>query len=418
MKITNLLNYPFFPWFGNDSSGEPQAPEEATESRTPAQSLPTDPVELSAVPAAHACIDILSNTVARLPKTVVAVEDYIDDIHTVLPDHRISQRLRRPNDHIDANLFWRWYFGSLFSRGNAYAYIQRESQGSGVLQLHPVESAHVKELTRRNGAIRRQGFTYDLMLAGSQALSNVPARDVLVLHGPGYNPTLGYSPSPVLSYAKATLQKLRVGNRRQLKALNSPFMNVAAQISEEGDKLSNEQKLANSELLHEAIRRNKNGVIETPFGYELDSVQTLSQQDINLIEVFNFDVLDICRIWNVPPRKVFLYEQGIKVPTFSEQTTDFVRWTIAPLVESIESQLSAKLVSGREEIRFPVAGLSRGTERDEIEGMMMAVTRAAILTPNEARERMGLDRMDDPMADRLLVPTGSGGPSESEPTSE
>ena len=421
MKIKNVLNYPFMPWFGNDPSGPTtleNAPAET--SNTPVASLPTDPTELSAVPAAHACIDILANTIARLPKTVVNVENYADDVYEINEDHMVSRRLRRPSDTIDANLFWRWFFASLFSRGNAYSYIDRPTTGSTIHQLIPVESVQVKEAVDTRATIQRQGFVYDVRLAGGQDLPGVSPKNILAVHGPGYNPTLGYSPSPVLSYAKNTLQKMKLANRRQRKALNSPFVNIAAQISEEGDQLSNEQKLANSELLHKAISQSKNGIVETPFGYTLDDIQTLSQRDIDIIQIMEFDVLDICRIWNVPPRKVFMYEQGIKVPTFSEQTTDFVRWTVAPLVESIESQLTMKLLSGREEVRFPLSNLSRGTMRDEVETLMMATTRAPLMTPNEARPlmRMGLGDSDDPMADRLMVPTGSGGPSDAQQTSE
>jgi HK97 family phage portal protein len=116
---------------------------------------------------------------------------------------------------------------------------------------------------------------------------------------------------------------------------------------------------------------------------------SVNPKDSQLLESRQFNVIEICRFFNVPPS--LAYSETGKFATAEQQSLDFLNNSLAPLIEKIESEFFRKLFLPSEwnmaELKFDVENIFR----------MDAATRATYFstlfriggyTTNEIREKV------------------------------
>src|SRR5262249_33433001 len=144
----------------------------------------------------------------------------------------------------------------------------------------------------------------------------------------------------------------------------------------------------------------------------------LSATDLQFIETRQFQVVDIARIFGVPPHMIGAIEkttsfgQGIE-----QQTIGFVQFTMQPWFTSWEQAICRDLISEAEADTiypsFRVAALMRGAAKDRGQFYSQALGAGgspAWMTQNEVRELEDLNRSEDPDADKLSRgSSGAGG---------
>lgn len=113
---------------------------------------------------------------------------------------------------------------------------------------------------------------------------------------------------------------------------------------------------------------------------------------------------EVCAVFDIAPTLVGILDHA----TFSnvtEQMRGFYRDTMAPVLEGLQSVLNHYLAAqfdGLNIVRFDVADVIRGDYEHRVDAATKGVINA-IMTPNEARELLGLNRFGDPKADELFV---------------
>ena len=408
--LTSAVNF----FFGDRNN---QDDEESGFDNDRRQDTKTGP--LTAIPAAYACINIMTAITAGLPKVAVEIEEIVDDFFEALPNHRVTELLRFPSSMIDPAQFWRFMLRQLFTHGNGYAYIRRNAAGLPE-ELVPAGCNSAQWEKLRDGRIMAR---YNLSLMGNPLEANVDtfSPDVVALHGPGFDGLS--SPSPVLHAARGALETIGLSIGHQKNILKG--VNVRTAITTQsgsGGAIANldpAQKEQIRDEIKRAYREQARGGAPPIFepGWQLSSAQgSLSASDLQLIETIKWSVEEVARIWGVPPRMIGHYHQGFRVATTVEaQAVDFERYTITPPTEMIGEQLATKLFTAQERIerdlsvRLITNKIARGSYTERLRAAGQAFANFGLLNRDEARRTVGKGK--SPNGDKFMTPKGAGAPS-------
>jgi len=134
-------------------------------------------------------------------------------------------------------------------------------------------------------------------------------------------------------------------------------------------------------------------------------VQTgMTPSDLQLLDSMKFLNMEICRFFGVPPTQVFQDTNANYASSESSQTI-FMTSTLAPLMRQMEAEFTEKLFggSGLWRARFNLSDYYQ-TDPSAQATALSTLIQTGVLTPNEARMRLGLQPMDGGDA---LVANGS-----------
>jgi len=110
---------------------------------------------------------------------------------------------------------------------------------------------------------------------------------------------------------------------------------------------------------------------------------TFSSVDAQFLELRQFALTEIARIWRVPP--VFIQDYGRATWSNSaEMGQQFLTFCLLPWIRRWESEVNLKLLDGENYAEFQVDGLLRADFTTRMTGYSTAIA-ARILSPNEAR---------------------------------
>ena len=364
---------------------------------------------LEAIPAAYCAINLISGQLTGLPRSVTREQD---GVQVPLENHPINALLRYPSRLVDTNQFWRHLIRGFVANGNAYAWIRRDFAGNKPIELVPAICVRTEWIEARNAPYQR----YQLRLMGSQGRMaysrqiEANSRDVITLHGPGYDGL--WAPSPIQFAARNTLEMLRVTMLHQ-KNMVGRGVNVGTALAPREDSLTKPEdwKKALAMLRETYSGAEATGTIPfLPPGIEVQKLQSLSSVDLQLVDLLKWGVEDIARVWNISPVRLGHYHTGMRARTFEAQAVDFERYTITDLAKAIDAQFARKLLSTEDRIErinlsTDTSSVGMGTLLERITAAETAVSRGGIWTVNEGRRLTGLIARDD--GDRLLQPKGA-----------
>lgn len=139
-------------------------------------------------------------------------------------------------------------------------------------------------------------------------------------------------------------------------------------------------------------------------GMQYAAMQATNDQS-QFIETRKNQILEICRIFRVPPHK--LMEMGeSKYNTVAEENRAFLVDTLQPYLTRIEQALDCWLLTNEERergyfVRFNVEGKLRADFKTRTEGYQRMI-QTGVMTPNEARAKENLPPL--PGGDKLFIP--------------
>ena len=142
-------------------------------------------------------------------------------------------------------------------------------------------------------------------------------------------------------------------------------------------------------------------------GMKYTPIAMLTLQDAQTAELKIQTMKRICALFGVPPAMV-----GIVDGKFNNTQTmldEFYKTTMYPMIISIEQKLKQQLLKGYPDlvIRFDTKDFLKGAALDQM-NFVTAGLNAGIITPNEAREYLNMDKIDG--ADELKQDTKAGAP--------
>lgn len=343
--------------------------------------------------AVFSCVRVLSESLAQLPlhlfqKTVAGRER--------ASDHPVDRLLRRPNE-------WQTGFGwkemsqaHLVLTGNAYS-LKTVVRGE-IRELLPLPPGRV-EVEQDD----RYRLHYHVTLPNGQVLE-VPQERMLHVPGLSWNGVQGLS---VIRYMRES-----IGTGLQQGQYAGRLYSNGAQIRgvmKHPKKLSDEAQKRLKAQFDEVYSgvENAHKVMLLEEGAEFQKTG-MTAEDAQFLESRKFTRSDIASWFRVPPHLIGDLERA----TFSnieQQALEFVQFTLMPWLVRWEEQLSASLLSDKDQAvfypKFVVQGLLRGAYKDRVEGYKVAIE-SGWMNRNEARELEDMNHV--PGLDEFLIPLNMG----------
>jgi HK97 family phage portal protein len=323
--------------------------------------------------AVWACVNLIRNAVIMLPCMV-----YTDDGVTVDKASPLYDLLHdMPNMDDTASDFWAMVVLCLCLDGNFFA--EKKLNGGKLVALNPLpvlcvdvcrdgRNARYYEVTE-NGKKRR--ISEDRMFHVRGAV--LPGCD------------RGMSPIGVV---RNTVGNALAGE----KTAGSMFANgfQPAGILTSDQILKEPQRAQLGEMLKQFSGSTKPGKVAVlEAGLKYDQL-TINPKDAQMLEVRQFSVEQICRIFGVPPVMIGHASNGTTTwgSGIEQLILQFIKTCLGPLVKSIESAVYRDLLDEKTRkttiVKFNMEGLLRGDSTARAEFLSKMVT-SGIYTPNEAR---------------------------------
>lgn len=342
------------------------------------------------------CVRVISQMIASLPVDIYSVKRQEN-----VADHPMKYLLDvEPNSLVSARDFWEQVVLDKLLRGNAYVVLERNGFGETTSMTryaaHNVEVIYSKKrliykVTERGGATRV-----------------INQLDMLHIRYMGCSDFIGKTPIQVagnsiiagnIENKHSELFYKNGGQMKHIISLAGTALPEAKTQFENDFKENNtgEQGVGSMMIL-------ENGTTLT--------TETLSAVDAQTLEARKWRVIDICRLFGVPP---FLIEEIEKQTSFgkgvADQFTFFVRKTLRPMIEKIEAEVNRKLFGRDSEfrMRFNLDDLLRGDLAARAEYLRSALggnQLPAWMTPDEARIYEKMKPMNDGYSDKLYRPNG------------
>jgi len=154
-----------------------------------------------------------------------------------------------------------------------------------------------------------------------------------------------------------------------------------------------------------SISEGRGGTLLLPEGMEAKEM-SFKPTDAQLLEMRKFQRIEIAQVYGVPPHKLADLERA----TFSnieEQSLEFVRDVAKPYVKLFEAAMGRDLLTDADRqrghvIRFDMEEATEGKLQDRLTAYGKAHEIGA-MSPNEIRERLGLNPRKDPGGDEYVT---------------
>ena len=344
-------------------------------------------MKLSAV---YACVYVLSSSVAQLPLHVKCKSG--DKVETV-KDHPAYYLLHdSPNAWQTSYKLREYAQSSVLLYGNAYIHIVRNKNGE-VVSLESLEPWKVQLL--------KNGSRYVYAYYGDDKTMSLSPDDVL--HIKSLGPSIKTGKSVIQTHAETI--GLGLDARKFASGFFGGNARPAGILSVKTPLNSNawENFKKMGQTAQEKLRSEENKTILLPA--ELDyKALTVSPVDTELLSMMKLNRSEIAGIFNVPAHMINDLEKAT-FSNISEQTIQFIRFSVMPWVVNWEQELNRKIFTEAERkagyfVKFNLAGIMRGTAGERATFYHAAIT-DGWMSRNEARQLEDMNPVDG--LDEMLV---------------
>lgn len=344
-------------------------------------------MKLSAV---YACVYVLSSSVAQLPLHVKCKSG--DKVETV-KDHPAYYLLHdSPNDWQTSYKLREYAQSSVLLYGNSYIHIVRNKNGE-VVSLESLEPWKVQLL--------KNGSRYVYAYYGDDKTMSMSPDDIL--HIKSLGPSIKTGKSVIQTHAETI--GLGLDARKFASGFFGGNARPAGILSVKTPLNSNawENFKKMWQTAQEKLRSEENKTILLPA--ELDyKALTVSPVDTELLSMMKLNRSEIAGIFNVPAHMINDLEKAT-FSNISEQTIQFIRFSVMPWVVNWEQELNRKIFTEAERkagyfVKFNLAGIMRGTAGERAMFYHAAIT-DGWMSRNEARQLEDMNPVDG--LDEMLV---------------
>lgn len=344
-----------------------------------------------------ACVRILAETVSGLP--LILYRRSKDGSKTRADNHPLYRLLHdSPNSAMTA---FRWrcaMMNHLVIWGNAFAEIRIDARGNitGLWPLSP-DRVFIRLAATQDGDIQP---VYQYNDPVTLSMRTIPNERMLHVSGMGNDGIQGYSP--------VRLHREAIGLGMSMQEFGSRFFGEGTHpsvIIEHPNKLSEPAH----KNLHDSLTSAHSGLGKSHRLLILEEGMKLSPlgippEDAQFLESRQFQVIEICRIFRIPPHMV----GDLSRATFSNiehQSIEFVVHTIRPWLVLWEQELNRSLLLQNEQneyyFEFLVDGLLRGDIKSRYDAYRVG-REGGWLSSNDVRRMENMDPIKD--GDDYLMP--------------
>jgi HK97 family phage portal protein len=305
------------------------------------------------VAAVFRCVDLIAKTAASLP---LHLYRKTDNGREKAEDHHLYELLHMlPNPYTTAFEFWHMYIFNLLLTRGAYAKIVRDRNGF-IRQLLNIPTANVTspQVNRVNGE------RYIIVNFGEGKTEVLREGDYM--YTPGLRFTNDITPEDPIQIA-ADVLGLTIALNVYAKEYFDNGSNLGGFIECDkpfSDKSYQRFKESWNEIYTGVKNAHKIGFLEG--GAKFNSI-TKNPNDSQALESRKHAVIEICRIFSVPPHKAFELDRAT-FNNIEQMNIEFVQEAITPMNVRIEQTIYKDLLTTpeRKELyaKFQVNGLLRG----------------------------------------------------------
>lgn len=336
------------------------------------------------------CINAITQGVTQIPIYIRKKTDMGD--YEVMKDHPVAKLFKRPNDYQTATEFKSSIVTSMLTNGNAFIYLVRAGGTSGdrqafkhgtgrVLQMYPMEPSEVKI---GSNVLGRPSYSHD-------EYGNIPIQNIVHIRD-----LQTYTPQGL---SRALLMSEIIGIKKAADALVAETFRsganlnyvVSTDVPLDAAKLKNVQEQMKAAFGRRGNRRGGAFFIEQG---SVESIKGLTPADVDLREIREQAAREIAAGFRVPAFMAGI-DENQTYNNVRQYWTAFHRDTLQPIVTNIEEAFSLKLLTGDEELFFDIQEILSGDIEITNRVANDSVSNG-IRTQNEARQYVGLPRLEDP----------------------
>ena len=342
--------------------------------------------------AAYACTNILSNSVALLPIKVISYKNG----KKVEIDHPLGTILNLvPNNKYNKFNFFKLLIESVILNGNGYAYINRDER-LNVKSLELIDPAFVQPMPQEDGTVK-------YIVAGIDGA--VDANNMIHLFQHCDNMYNGIS---VIKYADMCLRSAYDTEDQAAKFYQRGAGLLG--VLKASSPLTDNQKSQIAQSWEKSINRTSGGgVAILPQGLDFQAI-SVSPEDAQLLESRGYNVIEICRFFNVSPLKVFDYSH-MSYSSLEQVALSYLQDSVLPYTQLIEDEFNKKLFKPSEVgtlfIDFNYEALMSADKKAEAEYYRTLITNG-IASVNEVREKLGWSPLEGDEYDKTYMQLSYG----------
>lgn len=337
--------------------------------------------------AAFRCIALLAGIVATLR---LKIYENSRSGRKTATNHRLYPLLHdAPNDLMSA-FIWKELIGAhLLTNGNHYSIIEYDGAARivGLLPVRP-QDTHVERIKGRN----RYTFHFN------DGVETLDQDDVIHVPGLGFDGLKGLSPIGAVGREaigiSLALEEF-VGRMHSQGAKPSGVVTMKKPLDPAGFKRLRQEL----EMMYSGVQNAGRTVI-------LDNEMTwsamqLTPEDAQTLDERKFQVIDICRVFGVPPHLVGEVDTSTSWGTgIEQQTIAFLIFSANPYLSRIEAELNRKLLKPPYYCEFDRDTLNAIDSKTRAD-LFASGIQNGVYTPNEVRRKVNMPDM--PGGDQLLI---------------
>lgn len=329
---------------------------------------------------AYACTNLLSNSVALLPIKIVK---YVNGRKVEMTDHPLQKILNlTPNKKYNKFNLFKLLMESVILNGNGYLYIQRDDK-LNVKSLELLDPAYVQPLPQNDGSVK-------YLINGMSTA--VDSNNIIHLYQHVDEMFNGIS---VIKYASMAL----AGAYSKEKHSDNFFKGGAGLMGvlKASAPLTDAQKTQIAQSWEKSISKTASGgVAILPQGLDFQSI-SVSPEDSQLLEARAYDVVQICRFFNVSPLKVFDYSH-MSYSSLEQVSLSYLQDSVLPYTQLMEDEFNRKLFKpsevGEYGIDFDFTAIVQADKKAEADYYRQLLVNG-ILSINEVRDKMGYSPIEE-----------------------
>ena len=297
------------------------------------------------MPAVWRAVNLIAGSSASLP---LRAYRQADTARQPLTSGQAADLLEMPHPDLTPFELWEQVYAHLLLWGNAYLRVLR-NQGGQISELWPLHPSRVLPGRTSDGS-----KIYQVDQDQSHPLTD---RELLHIPGFGFDGIAGVSPIRLarqgigLALAAEEYGSRLFGNG----SLASGILSTSQRLTQEqADKLQQRWKDKNSGLKssHETVVLDSGATFQQ---------LTIPPEDAQFLESRKFQVLEIARIYGVPPHMLMDVEKSTSWGTgIEQQGLTFVVYTLRPWLTRVEQRVSRLLRPNAVYARYNLDGLLRG----------------------------------------------------------
>lgn len=352
------------------------------------------------VSAVVCSVNLISNAVAGLPWQVFRRGD--DATKTLASEHPVYRLLhRRPNPNMGPSRLKRLLCLWRMLWGNGRAEIERDGRGNPV-NLWPIHPTRVRTIRDPDRAAKLglESDVFHQVYDDHGQMHVIEDSDMFHAMGTSKDGVTGLS---LVGLARESLGLTVAADRYGAAFFGNSAMPSLAMVHPKALKKPARDNLRRSWLEAYGGRKNR-GVAVLEEGVEIKQL-SMPNEDSQFLETRTFQVLEWCRMTNIPPHK--LMEQSHATFTnIGEQRQEYVSDAVMPYVVDLEEEGDRKLFRGSEQdVLFTEFNMSAAL-RSDVKTRMEAYEierRNGVLTANGWLRRENENPIEGPEGDLLIV---------------